>query len=228
MLGLFVTGTDTGVGKTAVCSALMHRYRKLFSLRYWKPVQTGVEEHDDTATVRTLGECSEAEILDQGARFKHPLSPHLAARLDGETLELARICQLPVGQAGKHKWIVEGAGGVLVPVNDTDFVTDLMKSLGLPVVIAARASLGTINHTLLTIEALRNRQLRIAGVVMVGEELQGNREAIEHYGKVEVLGEMPWFHELTAAALASWSYACLDPDNRLPEFMEIERSSGTS
>ena len=87
--------------------------------------------------------------------------------------------------------IVEGAGGMLVPINDTQTMADLMVLLGLPVMVATRTTLGTINHTLLTIEALRARSLKIAGVVMIGEANPDNRAAIEHYGRVPVLGEMP-------------------------------------
>jgi dethiobiotin synthase len=223
MRGLFVTGTDTGVGKTIVCAALMHRYRKLCSLRYWKPLQTGVEEEDDTATVRKLGECANTEILDQGVRLKHPVSPHLAAQLEGETIELARVCGIPSRHSGELCWIVEGAGGALVPINDSALMVHLMKMLGLPVLIVARTELGTINHTLLTVQALRSRELQIAGVVLVGEPRPGTREAIEQHGEVTVVEEMPRFSELTSAALGTWASMNLDSHNRIPGFIKGER-----
>jgi malonyl-CoA O-methyltransferase len=115
-------------------------------------------------------------------------------------------------------WIVEGAGGALVPLNDTELMADLMRSLLLPVVIVARSELGTINHTLLTLEALRARKLCVAGVVMVGKPDRDNREAIEHYGRVSVLGEMPLLDPLNAAAVRRWAAAELDPYGRLAEF----------
>jgi dethiobiotin synthase len=226
MRGLFVTGTDTGVGKTIVCAALMHRYRQFCSLRYWKPVQTGVQEEDDTATVRNLGECADAEILDQGVRLKHPLSPHLAAQMEGETIELARVCGIPSGYSRELCWVVEGAGGALVPINDRALMVNLMKMLGLPVLIVARTELGTINHTLLTIQALRSRELQIAGVVLVGEPRPGTREAIEQHGEVIVVGEMPRFVELTSDALETWAGANLDSDSRIAGFVKSERAHG--
>jgi dethiobiotin synthetase len=101
--------------------------------------------------------------------------------------------------------IVEGAGGVLVPVNDSQTMADLMVMLGLPVIVAARSTLGTINHTLLTIEALRARALRVAGVVMIGDGHADNRAAIEHYGNVPVVAEMPRFDPLTPESLRTWA-----------------------
>lgn len=104
----------------------------------------------------------------------------------------------------QENWIVEGAGGVLTPLNDTQTMANLMVRLGLPAVVVARTTLGTINHTLLTIEALRARSLHVAGVVMVGDLNSDNRAAIERYGKVDVLGEMPRFDPLTPSRLAEW------------------------
>jgi dethiobiotin synthase len=213
--GLFVTGTDTGVGKTIVCSALMQRYRLELSLGYWKPVQTGIEQDDDTAVVRDLGDCAAEEIFDEGVRLPNPVSPHLAARLSGTTIALADLESLAGRLAADRTWIVEGAGGALVPLNDRELMTDWMARLGLPVLVVARAGLGTINHTLLTLEALRQRSLKVAGVVMVGERNEENRRAIEHYGATPVIGEMPLFRELTAAALGDWARGELDRERRL-------------
>lgn len=118
------------------------------------------------------------------------------------------------------RWVVEGAGGALVPINSTEKMTDLMAALGLPAVVVARSSLGTINHTLLTLEALRNRSLRVAGVVMVGEKNAENRAAIEQFGDVAVLAEMPLFRELAPAALGQWAAVEFDPSGRLLEFLK--------
>lgn len=102
-----------------------------------------------------------------------------------------------------------------MPLNDADLMTDLMRALALPIVVAARSSLGTINHTLLTLEALRARALRVAGVVMVGEKNPENRAAIEHYGQVPVLAEMPFWKPIDPERLAPWAAEELDPENRL-------------
>jgi dethiobiotin synthase len=212
--GFFVTGTDTGVGTTVACAALMHALRGRtrvgpgsdrgltpLPLRYWKPVQTGIEQDDDTQVVRTLGACTEDEVLDVGIRLPRPLSPHLSAQLAGTTLSLDRIVTPLVGDVDTACWIVEGAGGVLVPLNDSDFMIDLMVRLAMPVIVVARSGLGTINHTLLTLEALEARRLTVAGVLMVGEPNEHNRAAIESRGRVAVIGQLPRLDPLTADRL---------------------------
>lgn len=210
MMGLFVTGTDTNIGKTAVCAALFHRYRPSACLRYWKPVQTGFPADDDTATVQVLGQCNDAEICGEGIRLPQPVSPHLAAALQGVEIQLSDILA-PAASANEDRaWIVEGAGGVLVPLNAAHLMVDLIVTLDLPVLIVARSSLGTINHTLLTLEALRGRGQKIAGVVMVGEPDFENRRAIEQYGKVPVIGEMPHLSPLSSKTLADWARHDLD------------------
>lgn len=218
--GLFVTGTDTGVGKTVTCAALLHRYRSTLSLRYWKPIQTGIEQDDDTAEVRRLAACCEEEILAEGIRLRCPVSPHLAAQWSGLTIRLEDVIAPIRAQSRDIRWIVEGAGGVLVPINETQFMTDLMVALALPVVVVARSTLGTINHTLLTLEALRARSLQIAGVVMAGDQNSDNRAAIERYGCVPVLGEMPVCQPLDAEVLAAWARGGLDRQGRLLEFLQ--------
>jgi dethiobiotin synthetase len=218
--GLFVTGTDTGVGKTVVSAALMHRYRGQVRLRYWKPIQTGIEQDDDTATVERLGACHPVELFKSGFRLPRPVSPHLAARLHGTVIALPPLVSSLAGEEATVRWIVEGAGGVLVPVNDTDTMADLIALLGTPVLIACRSALGTINHTLLTVEALRHRDIEIAGVVMVGDRNAENRAAVERFGGVTVLGEMPWFNPLTPSALASWATQELDEGQHLLERLQ--------
>jgi dethiobiotin synthetase len=211
MKGIFVTGTDTGVGKTVVSTALMHRYRDYAKLRYWKPIQTGIERDDDTAEVARLGACSDTEIFARGIRLEKPVSPHLAARLAGIPINLPALRD-SVPDESETRWIVEGAGGVLVPVNEVHFMADWMMMLGLPILVVARSGLGTINHTLLTIEALRTRLLKIAGVVMVGAPNAENRLAIERYGDIHVIGELPPIDPLTPTALNQWSLKHLDPE----------------
>ena len=221
MRGVFVTGTDTGVGKTAVCAALMARYR---GARYWKPIQTGAD--DDTSEVLRLSSSPREAAYLHGVRLPDPVSPHLAAKRLGTRIDLPFLTA-EIKKSGDC-WIVEGAGGVLVPVNESDLMVHLMERLGLPVVVVARTTLGTINHALLTIEALRARRLAVAGVVMVGDFDPENRAAVERYGGVVVIGEMPWFEEeagrrpaphLDVQQLAGWAMEHLDTDNRLGEFL---------
>ena len=212
MKGLFVTGTDTGVGKTVAAAALMHRFRGVAPLRYWKPIQTGIEIDDDTATVRRLGACSEDELFDQGARLPKPVSPHLAAQWAGQRIDLAELRALIGNDDVDTTWIVEGAGGLLVPINESQTMADWIARLALPVLVVARSGLGTINHTLLTLEALQARSLRVVGVMMIGEPNADNRAAIEKYGHVPVVAEMPFLTPLDSGLLAAWSVTHLDAE----------------
>jgi dethiobiotin synthase len=202
------------VGKTVVSAAIMRRLRD-HAPKYWKPIQTGCEVDDDTRDVVRLSGCGAEGVLDDGVRLPRPLSPHAAARLEGRVITLEPLLELWTARAGTGIWVVEGAGGVLVPINVKQLMIDLMVELGLPVVVVARAGLGTINHTLLTLDALRRRSLRIAGVVMVGEPNAGNRVAIEEYGGVAVLGELPTLTPLTPDALGSWVDMSFDNAGRL-------------
>lgn len=211
--GLFVTGTDTAVGKTVVSAALLLRFRSRLPLRYWKPIQTGIEQDNDTAEVRRLAACGPEEVRDDGVRLRQAVSPHLAARRAGVRIDLDAIGGLETG--GSARWVVEGAGGVLVPINEAELTIDLMTRLALPVVVVARSTLGTINHTLLTLEALQARGLRVAGVVMVGPPDAENRLAIESYGRTRVLGELPFLSPLAPETLAAWATASLDPHDSL-------------
>jgi dethiobiotin synthase len=211
--GVFVTGTGTGVGKTVVSAALLHRYGAP-SLRYWKPVQTGTLQDDDTSSVMALSDCGPSGVLDAGVRLPQPVSPHLAARLEGQVIRVPELVER-ITREPDAVWVVEGAGGVMVPLDDHTTIAVLMRALALPVIVVARSALGTINHTLLTLEALRTRTLRVAGVVMVGAPHSENRAAIEHHGKVAVLGELPPLDPLTADDLASWARLELDPNGLL-------------
>ena len=223
MRGIFITGTDTNVGKTVVAAAVMLRYRDEAQLRYWKPIQTGVEHDDDTREVVRLSCAREDEVLNCGIRLAGPLSPHLAARRAGTRVTVRTLVEMcergsprpapsasPAHPAPPARWIVEGAGGALVPLNERETMADLMQALDLPVLVAARSTLGTINHTCMTIEVLRRRMLRVAGVVMVGEPNDENRLAIERYGAAEVIAQMPRFDPLAHEAFTAWVHAEFD------------------
>src|SRR5262245_57743418 len=118
--GLFITGTDTNVGKTVTAAALMHRYRNLGNLIYWKPIQTGIEQDDDTAAVASLGACNRDEIWDRGVRLRGPVSPHLAAQWAGVRIDFAQVQSYLAEAPLARRWLVEGAGGVFVPLNERD------------------------------------------------------------------------------------------------------------
>jgi dethiobiotin synthase len=203
-----------------VSAALLHRYRRLTPLRYWKPIQTGIEQDDDTADVRRLAGSAEREILAQGVRLPRPLSPHLAAELSGCEITLDALVTIIEAQPEGDAWIIEGAGGVLVPVNAAQLMVDLISRLRLPALVVARSGLGTINHTLLTIEALRARSIAMAGVVLVGAPNRENAHAIEHYGRVGVVGELPVLDPLAPEPLARWAEAAFDRDGHIMKFLQ--------
>jgi len=217
--GLFVTGTDTGVGKTAVAAALLHRYRHAAPLRYWKPIQTGIEQDDDTRDVARLAQAGPDEIRAEGVRLSRPLSPHVSARLSGCRIAIDELLESMGGGDPAVRWIVEGAGGVLVPINERETMADLITGLGMPALVSARTALGTINHTLLTLEALRRRSIEIAGIVLVGSPEPHTREALEELGAVPIVGEMPRFDSLTFEALAAWAPTGLDPVGHLLAYL---------
>lgn len=195
MIGYFVTGTDTNVGKTVLSSLLVAALDAI----YWKPVQTGAREGTDRESVRKWSEATEERLPLERYRFDPPVSPHLASREAGIQIALDRF-EFPKGPAGR-KWIVEGAGGLMVPLNERDLMRDLMQRMGFPVIVAARTTLGTINHTLLTLAALREARVPICGVALVGDEDIENRRAIEHYGNVRVIGHIPILEHIDRAAL---------------------------
>ena len=195
MNGFFVTGTDTGVGKTVLSALLVAALDGI----YWKPVQTGAIEGTDRNSVRAWAGCPEERLLLERYYFDPPVSPHLAAREAGVRIALDSF-ELPAPVAN-HPYIVEGAGGAMVPLNEQDLMLELMRRLGLPVVVAARTSLGTINHTLLTLAALRGAQLSVHGVVLIGAKNIENRRAIERFGKVRVIGHIPVLEKIHRAPL---------------------------
>jgi len=195
MTGYFVTGTDTNVGKTVLSALLVAALRAI----YWKPVQTGTIEGTDRDSVRRWTEAEEDRLPPERYRFEPPVSPHLAAREAGVRIGLDNFA-FPAAPIGP-RWVVEGAGGVLVPLNESDLTSDLIRRIGFPVIVAARTSLGTINHTLLTLGALRTANLPICGVALIGEENIENRRAIEHYGQVPVVGRVPMLQEINRASL---------------------------
>jgi dethiobiotin synthetase len=181
----FVTGTDTGIGKTVLSALLCAALDAI----YWKPIQTGSTEGTDRATVMKCAEIPASRTRDESYIFEPPVSPHLAARWANVRIELSRVKKPAI--ASGETLVMEGAGGVLVPINENEFMIDLIRHLGAPVVVAARSSLGTINHTLLSLAALRRAELPMLGVVLIGERNADNREAIEKFGRVRVVGGIP-------------------------------------
>jgi len=180
--GLFVSGTDTNVGKTVVSALLTLGTAG----KYWKPIQTGADI--DRVWIRTATELPDTHFLPEAYKLTQPLSPHAAAEIEGVTIDTKKII-VPQGVNGDCL-ITEGAGGLFVPINEHYFMIDLIKQLQLPVLLVARSSLGTINHTLLSVHLIRERKIPLLGVVLNGERNFGNKAAIEKYGRVEVVAEI--------------------------------------
>jgi dethiobiotin synthetase len=185
---LVVTGTDTGIGKTVLAGAIA----QATGAAYWKPIQAGLDEETDSERVAALG----VRTLAEGFRLTTPCSPHWAADIDGLTIEDGALA-LP----DEDKLVVEGAGGVLVPIRYDLLFADVFARWGLPVVLAARTELGTINHTLLSIEALRARGVPILGVAFIGDPIENTEATIARIGGVRRLGRLPLLPEVTPEAL---------------------------
>jgi dethiobiotin synthetase len=198
---LIVSGTDTGIGKTVLAGAIA----QATGATYWKPIQAGLDGETDTERVAALG----VRTLPEAYRLSAPCSPHWAAEIDGIEIEDADLA-LPQGE---DRLVIEGAGGVLVPICDDLLFADLFARWDLPVVLAARTALGTINHTLLSIEALRARGVPILGVAFVGDPVENTEATIARVGEVRRLGRLPTLPEVTADALLAAFGAAFDPDD---------------
>ena len=192
---VFVTGTDTGVGKT-VASAWLCLHT---GADYWKPIQSGYPPDRDSGDVARL---SGARVYPERYLLRLARSPFEAATHEGLRIGLDdfSLPQSPGQQTGRPL-VIEGAGGVLVPLNEDATMLDLMERLAAPVVVAARTGLGSINHTCLTLAALRARALPVLGVILSGPLDETNRAAIEHFGSVRVLGHIPQLAPLTRESL---------------------------
>lgn len=191
-----VTGTDTDVGKTVLAAALVAALDGC----YWKPVQAGLAGETDAETVRRLALVSADRIIPEVYRLTMPASPHLAAERDGIEIDVDRLTVLPAA-GGVHLLFIEGAGGLMVPLTRKHLQIDLFVRWGLPVVLCASTRLGTINHSLLSIEALRRRGIPLHGVAFVGDEQADSERTIVEMGGVRRLGRLPHLDRLDATTL---------------------------
>ncbi len=193
---VFITGTDTDVGKTVVSAILMAGLKAA----YWKPIQSGVAGITDTDWIRRVTGLADEYFIPESYLLSQPLSPHAAARHDGVRIKLQAF-KLPDDEIYPQV-IVEGAGGVMVPLNENQLMVDLMKYLNLPILLVARSTLGTINHTLLSLELLKKKGLQVLGVVMNGPQNPINKQAIETYSRVSVIAEVQQLPQVNRSALA--------------------------
>jgi len=186
---LFITGIGTDVGKT-VASAIL---TQALEADYWKPIQAGDLDHSDTDKVKALVSNKKSQFHPNAYALNTPASPYYAATLDGIVLDIKKI-QEPTTT---NHLVIEGAGGILVPLNDTDSIIDLIQK-DHKVVVVSRHYLGSINHTLLTFEALKNRNIAVAGIIFSGDENQATESIILKKTKVNCIGRIdnePYFDQ---------------------------------
>ena len=193
--GFIVTGTDTGIGKTVFSAALV----RALDGYYWKPIQAGLEGETDSDAVRRLSKLPRERILPEAYRLRLPASPHIAAARQGISIE-ARSLTVPVC-AGPL--VIEGAGGLLVPLSDELLQIDQFAAWGLPVILCARTALGTINHALLSLEALARRRMRVHGIAFIGDAAEEVENTIVAFGGAPRLGRLPLVEHLDQSRLAA-------------------------
>lgn len=191
----FVTGIDTEVGKTVVSAVLV----KALQADYWKPVQSGDLDLTDTDKVKTWAAMDDARMHTEAYRLSQPMSPHASAEADGVQISLDQFVLPDTDKA----LIVEGAGGLMVPLNEEECIIDLIAHLGLPVVLVSRNYLGSINHTLLSVAALRQRQIPIAGLVFNGKPVPSTESVITTMTGLECWFRIPEMDVITPGHIAA-------------------------
>jgi dethiobiotin synthetase len=206
---IVVAGTDTEIGKTVFSAGLA----ALLGANYWKPIQAGLEGETDSQLVARLGGLSDDRIVPERYRLKTPASPHHAAAVDGVRIA---VDSLDVPDTGGRPLVIEGSGGLLVPLDGTTVYIDVFARWRLPVVLCARTALGTINHSLLSIEALRHRKLDILGIAFIGDDDPESERVICEIGRVKRLGRLPRLSPLTGSTLRAAFEASFKRDDFKP------------
>jgi dethiobiotin synthetase len=188
-----VTGTDTGIGKTIFSAALVGA----LSGYYWKPIQSGLDDETDSEVVARLTVLPPNRILPEAYRLSAPVSPHLSARLDGISIEPGLLTRPETDRP----LVIEGAGGLFVPLTERLVFADIFAEWRLPTILCARTSLGTINHTLLSVEAMNRRNIPLHGIAFIGDENHETQSIIVKMGGVQSLGRLPRLPAVTRDAL---------------------------
>jgi dethiobiotin synthetase len=183
MAKYFITGIGTGIGKTLISAILTEK----LNADYWKPIQSGDLETSDSLTIKGLISNTKTVIHPESYRLTQPLSPHLSARLDGIEIDLSKI-NIPTTS---NDLIIEGAGGLMVPLNENELIIDLIKKLNVEVILVSQNYLGSINHTLLSINLLKQYEISVKGIIFNGDENLETERYIQQYAKIKKLGNVP-------------------------------------
>ena len=183
-----VCGTDTDVGKTLISSFIVRG----LNCSYWKPIQSGIENETDSEFVRRITEVSEEKILKEAYIFNEPVSPHWAAEIDQIKIQKSALTLPNID----NTLLIETAGGLMVPITRHFLQIDQIKIWNLPVILVCRSSLGTLNHTLLSIEALRKRKIKILGLIVNGEKHLDNTKTLKSFSGLPIIAEFPLIQNL--------------------------------
>ena len=207
MSHFIITGTDTGIGKTVVSAMLT----QALGATYWKPLQSGIEGGVDTKAVQKMTGLPSERFLPESYVFTEPLSPHRAAEIDDTQVDVDSLVIPETDQ----RLIIEGAGGLMVPLTRKNLLINLFKSCHVPVILVAHTGLGTINHTLLSLEGLWSRKIPVHGLIFVGEENADNMKTIHQFSDTKILGRLPMLDSLNTESLAS----AFDQNFKLEDFV---------
>ena len=210
-----ITGTDTDIGKTVFSAALMLGLESVGAApHYWKPVQSGVSDGIDTHTVKTLTNLEQDRFLPENYVFSESLSPHRAAELDDMHIDIKALKNALPNIDGTL--LIEGAGGLMVPLTRDNLLINLFKKWEIPVILCARTGLGTINHTLLSLEALWSRNIPIHGIAFIGDKNEDNIKTIGQFSETRILGHLPRLEELNDKDLKAAFDSNFDIQNFMP------------
>jgi len=210
-----ICGTDTDIGKTLISSFFV----KGLNSFYWKPIQSGIELQTDSQTVEKLAQVSKEKIIKEAYVFTKPLSPHWAAEIDQKIINFDKL-RLPKVQ---DSLIVETAGGLMVPITRNFLQIDQIKQWNLPVILVCKSSLGTLNHTLLSIEALKRRNIEIFGLVVNGEKHLDNPKTLVDFSGIPLIAEFPYIPKVDSNNLdILWKE--LNINNKLVSILNSKRN----
>src|ERR1700761_4185347 len=189
----FVTGIDTGIGKTIVSAVLVEKLKA----DYWKPVQSGDLDNSDSISIEHLISNTSSKIHPEAYKLNQPFSPHKSAAIDGITIDPENL----VPPKTDNTLIIEGAGGLMVPLNNRFLIIDLIKKLNIPAILVSQNYLGSINHTLLSIQVLKQYEIPIKGIIFNGVKDIYSKEFILQYTEVPLLGHIPQYKEVDKKAI---------------------------